>query len=324
MDATGLGSLPGTDFRGALGWVLEHVGPHAFWPELPARGPASGMTGRAVGLLDSLGADLQPSGWRLISGGSAEQRRAQAQWRHDLDDLEELAQEYDGRLRVAVCGPWTLAATMSRPLGDLVLSDHGARRELAESLASGVASLAADVHRRLPAVELIVQLDEPALPAVLAGRVPTASGFSKHRAVDRPEVVSALSMLADSAPALHCCAPGLDLGIVSDAGLGQVALDAATLDRRGWDGVGGWLDAGHTLVLGVIDTAVAHAVSVDAIVTRTLRLVAPLELDPGRLVDQLVLSPACGLAGWDAASARGALTTLVRAVPLVTEKLLAG
>ena len=70
-----------------------------------------------------------------------------------------------------------------------MLSDHGARRELAQALAEGVATHLADVRRRVPAERVVVQVDEPALPAVLAGSVPTASGFGRHRVVHPPEAL---------------------------------------------------------------------------------------------------------------------------------------
>ena len=98
-------------------------------------------------------------------------------------------------LKVAVTGPWTLAASVFRPLGGRVLADRGARRDVAQSIAAGVRDLVADVERRLPGVEVLVQVDEPALPAVLAGAVPTEGGYFRHRAVDRPEAVELLREL---------------------------------------------------------------------------------------------------------------------------------
>ena len=59
------------------------------------------------------------------------------------------------------------------PIGGPVLRDHGAVRDLAASLAEGLRAHVADVGRaaaRAPTV--LLQLDEPSLPAVLAGRVP--------------------------------------------------------------------------------------------------------------------------------------------------------
>ena len=61
--------------------------------------------------------------------------------------LEEQAQGYTGAFKIQVAGPWTLAATVEKPRGDKVLSDHGARRELGQALAEGVRG---HVARRAP------------------------------------------------------------------------------------------------------------------------------------------------------------------------------
>lgn len=328
MHATGIGSLPGTDFTGALRWVLDELEPHAFLPELPGRGPGSGIVGRAVALLDGLGADLQPSGWRLTTGHGADQRRAVAQWRRDLDELEEQAAGYDGSLRVAVAGPLTLAASVSGPLGDLALADHGARRELAESLASGAALALAEIARRVPAATVTAQVDEPMLPMVLAGGVPTASGFSRHRPVADAEATASLRMVREALGGttddvvLHCCASGLDLEIVRRAGVGGVSLDARTLGTRDWDAVARWLEGGGALVLGVLATDVPDRLpALDDVVRDAVRSLGRLGLDPGLLAERVSLSPACGLGGWTQGPARAALGVLRRAAPLVAEQL---
>lgn len=67
MRVTAAGSLPGDDFRGALSAVAEALPELLPLPELPARGLASQMTGRALGLISGLGFDVQPAGWRLTS-----------------------------------------------------------------------------------------------------------------------------------------------------------------------------------------------------------------------------------------------------------------
>ena len=328
MDATGLGSLPGEDFPGALRWVLDRFAPRAFLPELPARGPGSGMIGRAVALLDGLGADLQPSGWRLTPGRGADQRRAVAQWRRDLDDLEEQAAGYDGALRVAVAGPLTLAASVARPLGDLALADHGARRELAASLAGGVAEALAEIARRLPGATVTAQVDEPLLPLVLAGGVPTASGFSRHRSVQRAEATASLRLIGDALRpttedvVLHCCAPGLDLEVVRRAGIDGISLDMGTLGTPGWDALAHWLESEGRLVLGVAATDVPDRVpALDDVVRATVRGLGGLDLDPALLVAQVDLSPACGLGLWSTRPARELLTLVRRAAPLVAERL---
>ena len=152
-----------------------------YLPELPERGAEAGMIGRTLATITDLGFDLQPAGWRLTDTPGIDHRRARSLLAHDLDHLEEQTQDFHGVLKVQLAGPWTLAATVEKPRGDKVLSDHGARRELAQALAEGVAAHLADVRRRVDAEHVVVQLDEPALPAVLAGSVPTASGFGRHR-----------------------------------------------------------------------------------------------------------------------------------------------
>ena len=207
MRVTAAGSLPGDDFRGALAAMTEVLPEVLPLPELPARGVGSGMTGRALGIIDGLGFDIQPAGWRLTAAPGADHRRARARWRHDLDDAEELLQGFDGVLKIGLAGPWTLAATVERPRGDRLLADHGARRELAQALTEGWFQLREDLKRRIPGAKVLLQLDEPALTAVGDGTIPTASGFGRHRRVEAPELAGALKPLAEGAW-LHCCAPG--------------------------------------------------------------------------------------------------------------------
>ncbi|HEY9292223.1 MAG TPA: hypothetical protein VIP98_13150 [Microlunatus sp.] len=191
--STGIGSFPGTDLAEALKINFAECPELPYLPELPARGVGSGMIGRGVAVLSGLSADLQPAGWRLTDAPGRDQLRARATLRDDLDQLEEAVQDYAGPFKIAFCGPWTLSASVERPRGDRTLADHGARRDLGQSLAEGIGELVVDLGRRLPQLELIVQLDEPLLPAVLAGEIPTASGFSHHRRVDLPEVSERLT-----------------------------------------------------------------------------------------------------------------------------------
>lgn len=321
MRVTAAGSLPGDDFRGALTAMAEALPEVLPWPELPGRGPGSDMVGRALGLIGDLGFDLTPAGWRVVPGTSRDHARAQAVWRRDLDDAEELLQDFSGVLKVAVAGPWTLAGTVERTTGDRLLADHGARRELAQALAEAVDGLRAELARRLPGATVWLQVDEPLLVAVSTGALRTASGFSRHRAVDAPELAAALRPLSDGA-VIHCCAPGDWLPAARSAGFAAVAVDtrlftsAAALDR-----VGEWLSAGRTLVAGVVDASRAALQPTDALVTEAMRLLRPLELDPASLDEHLLLGTGCGLASWRRADVLPQLANLRRAADLVSERL---
>ncbi|MDF1605206.1 methionine synthase [Nocardioides sp. YIM 152315] len=319
VTATGVGSMPGDDqqaYDEALRVVLGELPDLPHLPEVPGRGATATMTGRALAIVAELGADLQPAGWRLTGGGGGvDQRRARSLLAQDLDGLEEQAQGFAGVFKVQVAGPWTLAATVERPRGDKVLADVGARRELAQALAEGLRGHVADVRRRLSDVErLVVQVDEPALAAVLDGRVPTASGFHKHRSVDLPEASAAvewvLAAIADAGaePWVHSCAADVPWPVLRKAGALGLSVDLATLTAADHDALAEALEAGESVALGAVPTLDPATPTTDAQLTESvLRWLDMLGLDPAGVGDRLVVTPACGLAGASPAWARRAL-----------------
>lgn len=311
--ATGVGSLPGTEYAEAAAYVLGELD-LPFVPELPGRGPASTMTGRGVAVIGDLAFDLQPAGWRLTGKRGVDQRRARTMLAHDLDLFEEASQGFAGAIKAQLIGPWTLAATVERPRGDLALADFGMRRELAQALAEGTRLHLADLKRRVPEGEWIVQLDEPVLPAVLAGSIPTASGFHRHRSVDRPEVSEHLSWLVDAiraegaTPWLHSCAPETPLDLVRGAGAEGLVVDAAVLGPEQLDQVAQALEAGESVALGLVPSLEPATRPSDAQLTdRVLRLLDVLGLDPEEVATRLVITTGCGLAGASHRWARDAL-----------------
>ncbi|MFV0526871.1 MAG: methionine synthase, partial [Acidimicrobiales bacterium] len=103
--ATGIGSWPGRDVSGAVGAVAELLGPRdlLYLPELPARGPAAAMVGRAVGIMADPAAGTGPLG---AAGPAAEARDLLA------GDVEVAAAAFPAgaTVKLAVCGPVTLGA----------------------------------------------------------------------------------------------------------------------------------------------------------------------------------------------------------------------
>lgn len=314
--ATGIGSLPGEDFAESTRLVLGEFADLPFLPELPARGAIAGMTGRTLAMIDDLGFDLQPAGWRLTDAPGVDHRRAKSLLAQDLDVFEELSQGYGGPLKIQVAGPWTVAATTERPRGDRLLADVGARREVAEALALGLASHIADVRRRVPGAEVHVQVDEPALPAVMAGSIPTASGFHRHRSVDTPQAVALLEPLfeaiagADAHSIAHCCASEPPLGLFRIAGADAVSLDVTHLPPAIYEPLGSLLDAGVPVYLGVIATAPIETIGDARLIDRVRRLLDMLGFGAEEVADQVVLTPACGLANASPAEVRGVMRTL--------------
>ena len=315
--ATGVGSMPGDDataYAEAVRVVLGEVPDLPYLPELPARGATADMVGRALAVMAELGADLQPAGWRLTDPPGVDHRRARSLLGQDLDAVEEQTQGYTGRFKIQAAGPWTLAASVERPRGDRVLADHGARRELAQALAEGLRGHIADVRRRIPGAEIVVQVDEPALPAVLTGRVPTASGFSRHRSVDAPAASPALEWVfsaiveSGATPVAHCCAADAPVSLLTGAGAEGVSVDLGVLGVAAYDDLAVLLEQRKPVLLGVVPSVgQASAPGEKQLTEQVLRFLDMLGLDAEAVTESLVITPACGLAGADPDWARRAL-----------------
>lgn len=312
--ATGVGSLPGDDYAEAVRLVLGELPDLPHVPELPARGVTAAMTGRGLAVVAGLAADLQPAGWRLTDASGVDHRRARSLLAQDLDVVEELGQDYAGAFKTQVAGPWTLAATVEKPRGDKVLSDHGARRELAQALAEGISIHLADLRRRLRGVDRwIVQVDEPALAAVVNAQVPTASGFGRHRRVDPPEASEHLEWVVEAITAagaeawVHSCAPQTPWSLVAGTGVNGLSADLDQLSAADLDTVAEAWEAGRTTALGIVPSTDPDTEPSDARLTeRVQRLLDMLGLDQEVVSERLVITPTCGLAGASPSWARQA------------------
>ncbi len=325
--ASGVGSWPGADVVDTLRTTFgELPEPHVpYLAELPGRGPGADLVGRSAGLLVELPVDLQPAGWRLVDHPGRDLARAQAWLRQDLDVLAEIADGYAGPLKLQVAGPWTLAASLHLPRLERAVGDPGACRDLVGSLAEGLGVHVGEVRRLVPGAEVVVQFDEPSLPAVLAGALPTASGFGRLRAVDEPVVVEGLTAVLDAArgagavaTVVHCCADTPPVPVLARAGVDALSLDVARLGRPGWEDVAVAVEAGVGLWAGVVPTRGALpsvAAAVDAVWTRW----RALGLDAGRLTG-VVMTPACGLAGGTPADARARLARAAQSASALADR----
>ncbi|MFC7842264.1 methionine synthase [Streptomyces sp. NPDC001046] len=315
--ATGVGSMPGGDAREAARAVTGTFEDFPFLPELPARGPGADMIGRTAGLLVELYARVEPSGWRLGDRPGRDTRRARSWLGEDLDALEEFTQEYRGPLKVQAVGPWTLAANLELRGGEAALSDAGACRDLAASLAEGLREHLAEVRRRIPGAQLVLQLDEPSLTAVLRGQVKTASGYRTHRSVDRQVAEQTLRDLVavhpDGPVVVHSCAPDVPFALLRRAGAAAVSFDFSLLTERDDDAIGEAVEGGTRLFAGVVPSAEGPLSDPAGSVMGVRTLWRRLGLSPGLLAEAVTVTPACGLAGASPQYARAALAHCARA-----------
>ncbi|MBV9092690.1 MAG: methionine synthase [Streptosporangiaceae bacterium] len=317
--------MPGTDPAETMRVVAGELPDFPHLPELPDRGPGADLTGRTAGLLVGIAAEVTPRGWRLAERPGRDLVRARSMLSSDLDVMEEVLQGFRGPLKIQLCGPWTLAATLELPRTmNAALADPGAVADLAASLAEGAAAHAADVAKRVPGADLVVQFDEPALPAVTAGTVPTASGLSRLPPVPADMAAEVLAtVLAATAPrytVVHCCAAAVPFGIIKGAGADCVAFDLSRLRRADEERVAVAAEAGLGLLAGAPGAA-AEPEGARQIAERVSGLCRRLGLPPAAAGPQVVITPACGLAGAAPDRAREALTRCRQAAAMLPEMI---
>jgi len=337
--------MPGTDPAEAMRVIAGELPGFPHLPELPARGPGADLTGRTAALLVDIPVEVSPRGWRLAEHPGRDLNRARTMLSSDLDVMEEVLDGYRGLVKVQLCGPWTLAATLELPRTlNVAIADPGAVADLTASLAEGAAAHVAEIAKRLPGAQVAVQFDEPALPAVAGGEVPTASGLSRLRPVEAEVLRDRLAQVLAAVQGytvVHSCATAVPFGLIRTAGAGALSFDLSQLRRGEEDGVAEAAEAGLGLLLGVVPavpepdpgTGVRGAPppgrgpagpgdgSAEARQTaeRVIRLWRRLGLPLATCPDQVVITPACGLAGTSPAYARAALTQCREAASMLAE-----
>ncbi len=339
--------MPGTNPAEAMRVVVGELPDFPYLPELPDRGPGADLTGRTAALLVDLSVEVTPRGWRLAERPGRDRARARSMLSSDLDALEEVLDGFRGPVKVQLCGPWTLAATLELPhTMNVAVADAGAVADLTASLAEGAAAFAADVAKRVPGARLVVQFDEPAQPAVAEGMVPTASGLSRLAAVEADPLRDGLAQVLASTHAytvVHCCAASVPFGIIRTAGADGVAFDLSQLRRGEEDGMAEAAEAGMGMFTGAV--AAVPGLGAEGAGTpglagsgraggsnpadgssearetsaRVIRLWRRLGLPLATGPEQAVITPACGLAGASPPQARAVLTRCREAASMLAE-----
>ena len=257
----------------------------------------------------------------------------------DLDVMEEALDGFRGPLKIQLCGPWTLAATLELPRTlNVAIADPGAVADLTASLAEGAAAHVAEIAKRVPGAHLVVQFDEPALPAVAGGEVPTASGLSRTAPRRGRDATRAAGPGDRRHREVHRGAQlrsrAVPFGLIRAAGADAVSFDLSQLRRGEGDEVAEAAEAGMGLLTGVVpplpapDPRAGRSGPSGPDRNRSARVTAAPR--PGRrpsgssgstsgwgcrwprCPQQAVITPACGLAGASPDQARAALTQVPR------------
>lgn len=324
VTATALGPWPGQDpveankiIRGELG------GPHLpFLPELPGRGVGSDAVGRTASLLVDLAVDVQPHGWRIVDRPGQDMRRATSALSTDINVLADVVGSEDTvapAFKIQLVGPLTLAANLHLHNGERALLDYGARRDIAASLAAGVEGHLRKVAAAVPSARLVVQLDEPDIAAVLAGTIPTASGYQTLRSLGRQEVTESLRLVVQAlhdagAAEVSVAVPEVEapLDIVWSAGADAVAITLKALTSRQWEQLAGAVESGKRVWAGAADVSGSGAPATEDIIAGVWGPWRQLGLTP-ESVTSVRLTPSAGLAGLSPRAATAVLNRLTQA-----------
>ena len=313
--ATGIGSWPGSTPRRAAEIVVGelHQLPHLV--ELPARGVGADMIGRAGALLVDIAIDTVPRGYRIAARPGAVTRRAASLLDEDVDALEEAWEKAgdvgSGRtVKVQAPGPITLAAQLELPNGHRAITDSGAVRDIAASLAEGVAVHRAELARRL-STTVVVQYDEPTLPAALLGRLTGVTALSPVHPVDEALAISLIDDCVAAAGGevlLHICAAGIPWKLLQRSTISAISVDVGTLEPDDLDGIGEFLEAGRAVLLGVVPVSAPEPrPSVEEVAAAAAAVTDRLGFARSVLRERIGVTPACGLAGATSQWARAAI-----------------
>lgn len=260
---TALGAMPGTDVVESVTLLRGELGaPHiSFLPVLPARGAAADPVARTAAVLDQLHADRQPHGLRVSGVPGKDSRSARALLAGDVNVLADVigaeSGPDDAPVKTQLFGPLSLAARLHLHAGERALKDHGARRDIADSLASGVLEHVRAVRAAAPGRGVLVQLDEPELARVLAGALPTMSGYRTLRAVPAAEARRSLTTVveacreAGAAVALRLPA-GVDPRLAREIGADAVHVLAPAGSAHEWEPLAALVEDGLQLWLGLV------------------------------------------------------------------------
>lgn len=264
VTATALGPWPGQDPVEATRIIRGELGsPHLpFLAELPDRGVGADAIGRTASLLVDLAVDVQPHGWRIVDRPGRDLVRARSALSTDINVLADIAGEEDSsahELKVQLRGPLSLAAGLHLHNGERALIDYGARRDIAASLAAGVGAHLAKVAAAVPGARLVVQVDEPDIASVLAGTIPTSSGYRTLRSVAGQEVTELWRVVIDAlreagAAEVAIAVPEIEAPFerIVFAGADAIAVPLRALTTRQWEQLAEAVEAGKRLWAGAL------------------------------------------------------------------------
>lgn len=337
--ATGIGSLPHQDAELALDLIFRYLPSLPFWPQLPRRDAREGMLAQFSEGLPCL--KLTPEG--LIFNAQSQEKELEAFYEHIIAadiDYFKISPDYAAGLyafyhrlkkvnlsqvsfiKAQITGPFTFAASLRDETGKSLLHQPIFMQAITKGLAMKV--LWQIDFFKVFKKKIILFIDEPYLGCFGSAYTP----------VNRQDVVGILSELAreltsatdDLLLGVHCCG-NTDWSIFTDTdGIDIISFDAFSfLDRLLLysQQLHQFLKDGRVLCWGIVPTLefsgkeTPHALL--KMIDSAIDVLSKKGLDRKLLLENLIISPACGLGTLDTSKSQGILALLSETSALLKE-----
>ncbi len=169
---------------------------------------------------------------------------------------------------------------------------------------------------------------------MIAGEVPTASGLNRLPVPEPADLENGLHSIISAGRAftvVHCCALSVPFGIIKGAGADAAGCDLSKLGPAGEDGLAEAVEAGLGILAGVIPATGTAAAPEPPRASEAAQVVTGLwqrmgwpvarngPAGPEGVAAQVVLTPACGMAGAAPGYARAAMARCREAARLLPE-----
>jgi methionine synthase II (cobalamin-independent) len=294
--STGIGSLPHAEAAAAARFALQWTPKLPAAPSLPRRSPTEGMVAQAAWGIS--GVTVLPDGSLLVADGGIDPEAPLTDPGVDGEPfvtLRTFLRAINGRVapfKLQLTGPVTLGLAL-HAVG--VEAPHAF--SLAQEAVTGRVRAALQTARRAaPGATPVMFLDEPGLTAMLDPGFP----FDPDDTLDL--VSSVMAVVEERAIAgLHCCGRA-DWQAVLQAGPQILSLPVGAGITAHAGALAGFLDRGGWVAWGAVPTDGPLIDSAD-VLWRRLRVewdaLALAGCDPVLLRERAILTPACGLVGFE-------------------------
>ncbi len=311
--ATGIGSLPHQDADSALDLIFQYLPNIPFWPQLPRRDGREGMIAQFSENLPCL--EFKPEGLNFQPGDK--DKKLEVFYEHiiaqDYDyfkispdfssglhrfyqRLEEADLKDISYIKCQVTGPFTFAASLNNENNVPLLHDSIFMQVVLKGLAMK-ALWQINLFRKF-GKKIILFFDEPYLGCF----------GSAYTSINREDVIRGLTEISDGVKSkdvllgVHCCG-NTDWSIFTDTpNIDIISFDAFDfLDKimLYTDSLKGFMARGGILCWGIVPTqGLSPQETAQILADKIKQGIASLAkkgLNKGLLVNNLLVSPACGL-----------------------------